>query len=296
LWDFDDGTKITGASVKHTFSKSGEYDIKLGVKLRSLTNGIIHNKGIMKKFTVFNTPQELTSYNAKRNPAGESVKDLRQYENARITINYSAENEFRKDALFRIEILSSKTRIGTGSNVFSNLQGKYFIKELLDSASGNYYYIADEQLYLMHAYPAFRELAGMGFKSIRLRMDVIHDPVGKELIKLKKNYGVLTDTYFDANNRLTANGYLLLDQIVILLNRNPGIRMEIAVHTDNQGVPANSLILSRMRAQTMVNYLINRGINSKRLIATGYGGSRPVASNNSTAERRLNRRIDITIE
>jgi outer membrane protein OmpA-like peptidoglycan-associated protein len=45
----------------------------------------------------------------------------------------------------------------------------------------------------------------------------------------------------------------------------------------------------------MVNYLINRGINNQRLVAKGYGSTKPVASNVLEKDRRLNRRIDITL-
>ena len=117
----------------------------------------------------------------------------------------------------------------------------------------------------------------------------------KSLLSLAKNYGILTDNYFDNYDRLTGNGYLMLDQIVILMNRNPGIRLEIGVHTDNLGLAANNLTLSQTRAQVMVSYLIKRGINSSRLIAKGYGGTRPVASNMFEKDRKLNRRVDFRL-
>ena len=82
----------------------------------------------------------------------------------------------------------------------------------------------------------------------------------------------------------------------MLMNRNPGLRLEIGVHTDNTGSAAtNNQMVSQIRAQVMASYLINRGISSNRINASGYGGSRPVASNTYQAERRLNRRIDFTI-
>jgi outer membrane protein OmpA-like peptidoglycan-associated protein len=87
----------------------------------------------------------------------------------------------------------------------------------------------------------------------------------------------------------------MLDQIVILMNRNPDIRLEIGVHTDNPGSVTNNLTLSQTRARVMVNYLINRGINGSRLVAKGFGGVKPVASNILEKERRLNRRVDFRL-
>ncbi len=112
---------------------------------------------------------------------------------------------------------------------------------------------------------------------------------------LKRNYGVMTDTYFDARNRLVTNAYLMLDQVVMLMNKYPSLQLEIGVHTDNQGISGTLERLSMTRAQTIVNYLVNRGISANRLTAKGYGGSRPVASNSDWLDRRLNRRVEFTI-
>ncbi len=58
---------------------------------------------------------------------------------------------------------------------------------------------------------------------------------------------------------------------------------------------SNSLRVSQTRAQVMVNYLINRGINAARLSAKGYGATKPIASNASLDGRKTNRRIELRI-
>ena len=72
------------------------------------------------------------------------------------------------------------------------------------------------------------------------------------------------------------------------------IKLEIAVHSDNSN-QENSLALSQKRSQLLVSYLISRGISAKRLVATGFGGSKPIASNYLEKDRKLNRRIDFII-
>ncbi|MFZ1270780.1 MAG: OmpA family protein, partial [Bacteroidales bacterium] len=91
------------------------------------------------------------------------------------------------------------------------------------------------------------------------------------------------------------NAYLMLDQVVMLMNKYPSMNLEIGVHTDNQGTAYNLERLSQTRAQVIVNYLINRGIASGRLTPRGYGSTRPVASNAGWLDRRLNRRVEFTI-
>jgi hypothetical protein len=295
-WDFGVGSRMLGESVKYTFKQSGEFNINLGLKLKSISTGIIHNTGVSKKIVVFNDSLERNTYLAKRASEKAPLLDIRDYGNALIKTVYSAEEEFKQDALFRVELLSSGNRVGVSNKIFRNVPTKYVIKEEVETGADKYnYYIADEQMSLMATYPAFREITGLGFKNVIIKLNIIKDPVEKELHNIKKNYGNLADTYFDSYDRLRANAYLLLDQIVILMNRNPNIRLEVGVYTDNLGSASNNLTLSQTRAQLMVNYLINRGINSNRLVANGYGGTKPVASNFLEKDRRLNRRIDLIL-
>jgi len=138
-------------------------------------------------------------------------------------------------------------------------------------------------------------MLSLGFRGAMVRLYVLQDAAERELNILKRNYGVMTDTYFDARNRLVTNAYLMLDQVVMLMNKYPSLKLEIGVHTDNQGVPSVLERLSQTRAQVIVNYLINRGISASRLTARGYGSTRPVASNATWLERRLNRRVEFSV-
>jgi outer membrane protein OmpA-like peptidoglycan-associated protein len=87
----------------------------------------------------------------------------------------------------------------------------------------------------------------------------------------------------------------MLDQIVKLLKKYTSLGLEVAVHSDNSGSAEASLTLSQQRSQLLVNYLISRGINQSRLLATGFGGSKPIAPNYLEKDRKLNRRIDFII-
>jgi outer membrane protein OmpA-like peptidoglycan-associated protein len=86
-----------------------------------------------------------------------------------------------------------------------------------------------------------------------------------------------------------------LNKLISFLNNNPGLRVEISGHTDNIGSSGYNLELSSKRAQSVVEYLINKGINENRLIAKGYGLEKPVASNQDEQGRKLNRRTEMKI-
>ncbi len=296
VWDFGDGTRERGESVRHSFNEAGEYQVNLGVTLKSDSSGNIHNTGVTRKISVYDNQQELGSALKAQASVKVEIPDIRKYEKAYIKPLYSAESAYKQVGLFQIELVSSKTKIGLTSNIFRTVPSKYTVKEEYEYDSGTFYYfVADEHMTLMATYPTFKEITAAGFKGVQTKLRIIEDPVKQELYKIMKNFGNLSDTYFDNYNRLTGNGYLLLDQIVILMNRNPEVRLEVGIHTDNTGSAATNLRLSQTRAQVMVSYLINRGINSTRLVAKGYGEAKPVASNMLDSERRLNRRIDLKL-
>ena len=296
FWDFDDGTQKAGAGPTHTFSKSGEFDVRLGLTLRSQTTGDVSKKSVTKKIQVFASRPEMESSLASRPATGPDAADLRHYENVRILDQYSAEEEYMKEAVFQVEVLSSPTKVELTNPIFRNVPTKYSLREVQDSGTGTFSYVIDQEMTLMAAYPAYSEMLAVGFRSATVKLFVLTDPAEKELNILKRNYGVMTDTYFDSRNRLVTNAYLMLDQVVILMNKYPGIKLEISVHTDNQGGTAWTLQrLSDTRAQVILDYLVNRGISASRLISKGYGDIRPVSPNNTWLERRLNRRVDFTI-
>jgi len=294
-WDLGDGTQKSGASARHTYTRSGEYTVRLGLMLRSTSTGDVLKRAVTKKIRVFGTGQEMDSFLAARQASGPEVLDLRQFENVRISSSFSAEEDYKKEAVFQVEILSSKTKMELTNPIFRSVPSKYSIREIHYPEQGTYSYVVDQQMSLMAAFPAYTEMLGSGFNGTTVRLSVLNDPAERELNVLKKNYGVMTDTYFDSRNRLVTNAYLMLDQVVMLMNKYPGIKLEIGVHTDNQGVAGTLLTLSQTRAQVIVNYLINRGISGSRLTAKGYGGTRPVAPNTGWLERRQNRRVEFIV-
>jgi outer membrane protein OmpA-like peptidoglycan-associated protein len=294
-WDFADGTRTKGERVNHTFNEKGEYLVNLGVTIKSDSTGTIQKTGVSKKITVLNDQQEKAALLAKKSSAKVILPDIRNYSNAKIKTQFSAEAEFQKEAIFSIEILTSKSKLSLSSSSFKNIPKKYTLKERYNPGDGIYSYTIDQQMSLMATYPAYKELLGLGFKDGRIKEIVLTDPAEKELYGLIKIYGAFAELYFDESDRLTANAFIMLDQVVKLLNKYPSVKLEVAVHSDNTGPAESSLKLSQRRAQFLINYLINRGINAKRLIATGFGGSKPIAPNYSERDRKLNRRIDFII-
>lgn len=107
---------------------------------------------------------------------------------------------------------------------------------------------------------------------------------------------VLKNIFFDVNKfELKAESQAELDKLVQLLNENPTIKVEIGGHTDNAGKPADNLALSNNRSKAVINYLTSKNIAAIRLIAKGYGETKPVADNRTEEGRALNRRTEMKI-
>ena len=66
-----------------------------------------------------------------------------------------------------------------------------------------------------------------------------------------------------------------LDKLVVLLNENPHVAIELAAHCDYKGSAEYNVRLSQRRAESVVNYLISKGIHKNRLTPRGYGKTSP---------------------
>ena len=99
---------------------------------------------------------------------------------------------------------------------------------------------------------------------------------------------------FDSSN-LQPQFYPVLDNVANTLNEYNQTVIEVAGHTDNVGTDSYNQQLSVQRANSVAGYLSSKGIMQQRMIITGAGESRPVASNDTEAGRAQNRRVEITI-
>lgn len=106
----------------------------------------------------------------------------------------------------------------------------------------------------------------------------------------------LGNTLFDTGRSdlkpFAANG---LDKLVAFLNNYPARNVAIEGHTDNVGSVEMNQTLSQHRADSVKSYLMEKGIQSRRLTATGIGETSPIADNQTESGRQQNRRVEIII-
>ncbi len=99
-----------------------------------------------------------------------------------------------------------------------------------------------------------------------------------------------------ASADLAKDSHATLDALARAVKRCPDVSIEIAGHTDSDGSANLNQRLSELRARSVVAYLTGRGVSRDRLHAVGYGETRPVAPNDTPANKARNRRIEFTVK
>ncbi len=95
------------------------------------------------------------------------------------------------------------------------------------------------------------------------------------------------------NLTLTTKSNTALDQVVKVMNENPGLRLKIEAHTDNAGDDDANMKLTEDRATAVKDYIVSKGISADRITTEGFGETMPIADNSTSAGRAKNRRIEI---
>jgi len=100
------------------------------------------------------------------------------------------------------------------------------------------------------------------------------------------------NVFFDVDKwNIKPEAYSLVSEAANILKENPEMRIEIQGHTDSTGPEAYNQTLSEKRANAIMEYLVNKGIDSGRLEVKGYGESDPIGSNETAEGRQKNRRV-----
>lgn len=122
------------------------------------------------------------------------------------------------------------------------------------------------------------------------------DPFKVDIQFMPSKSFVLEDCNFETGKAdLEEDSYKVIDELVAYLKRKEDVRIELGGHTDNVGSAKSNQVLSEARANTVRDYLIEKGIDPNRVEAKGYGLTMPVESNKTADGRALNRRTEVKI-
>jgi len=96
---------------------------------------------------------------------------------------------------------------------------------------------------------------------------------------------ILNNVFFDlSKSTLRPESKVELLNLANYLKNNPTLRIEIQGHTDSQGDPAKNMLLSEARSKAVADFLIQEGIDPKRLTFKGYGSSKPIVTDAAIAK------------
>jgi len=114
--------------------------------------------------------------------------------------------------------------------------------------------------------------------------------------KVQRALTDLPQVTFENNSAtLTAAGRAAVAQAAAILRDNPGAKVRIEGHTDSTGTDESNLVLSRARAQSVLDALVSLGIGADRLSSAGFGESRPRVPDNTPQNQALNRRVEFIV-
>ena len=117
-------------------------------------------------------------------------------------------------------------------------------------------------------------------------------------VSVQKEKIVITEKVFFEYNKADIKpiSFELLEEVARVVNDTPRLRkIQVEGHTDSDGSESYNLRLSQSRAQSVVDFLVQHGVDANRLVAKGFGESLPVDTNSTTEGKAHNRRVEFTI-
>jgi len=125
--------------------------------------------------------------------------------------------------------------------------------------------------------------------------DVVGSKASKEIFALDKTH-IFENVLFEFDKfKLQEDSKKEMLELYKHVNADTTLHISISGHTDSVGSDTYNHKLSSMRAEAVANYLQNLGLAKDRIVWQGHGGKKPIATNDSEAGRRKNRRVEFVI-
>ena len=181
----------------------------------------------------------------------------------------------------------------------TNLEnGKIFSELTANPGNGEFLLtIPNDNNFAFHAEYVGYNLVSKNFSFDQLKLTKEGYVLDIPMTKIRPGTFVLENIFFETNKwDLKSNSIIELNKVYKMLTLNKEIEIEISGHTDNVGDTKSNILLSENRAKTVVNWLVEKGIDFNRLTFKGYGESKPIVDNSSVENRAKNRRTELTIK
>lgn len=297
-WKLPDGSRVRGDELKTSFSEPGSYEVQLGVLSSKQEKGFLKTCSV-KSVVVLGESDFEEHILARDNTTEPAVLNLRG-------IGAISNIEISKEPIvYFIEIAKSEEVMALSDPFFEKVN--YPIIERFEQNDSSYHYSVGEVTEITALYKVYKELLNAGYDEAvvldRKTEDFDEDVIKKGMYfteevkeEMKSEMNKLSDIQFATNSHIIdPSSFLNLNTVLEVLLLNPEIELNIHAHTDDRGSRKYNLELSNQRAESVMEYLVKKGIDPSRMSFEGYGNSQPIADNNSDEGRARNRRVEFEI-
>ncbi len=197
------------------------------------------------------------------------VLDIKTGKPIKASIIYENEKTGKTEGLARSNPVTGEYKIvlpyGVKYNIRANKEGYFAMNEMIDLRKINIFKESEKNLFM--------------------------SPLEKEEPILLKDVH-----FFTTKAELLPGSYPELNRLVKLMKKHPTMVIKINGHTETrEGYEERLMILSEKRAEAVKQYLIIKGISAIRIKKKAFGGTKPVADNNTEEGRKQNRRVEFRI-
>ncbi|MDA9262141.1 OmpA family protein [bacterium] len=190
----------------------------------------------------------------------------------------------------------SKIPLGATISVIDLKTRKVLLKTKADQINGEYLVnIPTNKELAINVYKTGYFFYSKNFTPSNSKEPILID-IPLDIIKTGDKPYVLENIFFDVSKySLKQESRVELDKLYQLMKENDKLKIEIGGHTDSDGDDDKNLELSKKRAQSVMNYLLMKGVGVSRLSYKGYGETMPRVKNDSPENKALNRRTEVKI-
>ena len=296
FWELDE-VQVRGSQVMHVFETPGRHTVRLGA-LSIPTNGKIEKACVTKEVIV----QEAGTWQPSDRPWIAQLADVMRRTGQEDLIQVADPLD---TAVFFVEFAQAPEPLELSDDFFDKIDHQ--ITERFNPEDSTFAYSIGKVADITGLMKLHRSLRDSGYADALVRESASGDFASnvkktgyympdsvRQMINKKINE--FANIQFDYNSdRITAESLENLEYILAVLRFEPQIRLWVKAHTDDTGTPAFNLDLSERRAASVQFFFSSRGIAPERFDLTGYGATRPVATNETEEGRSRNRRVEFEI-
>ncbi|MEO8591299.1 MAG: OmpA family protein [Flavobacteriales bacterium] len=298
-WDMGDSIFKEGITALHAYRTPGTYVIKLDILTDPNSTGAIPNRCNTKQVVVidrFHDDEDMAVVATYEDALGNT----HTFEYQELPYDPTAlESDSLTEVTFSVELFASKARVSLDDPRFAQVRKLYRVVERYDPERGIYTYSVGETGNMEELFAIYRkvkELQFMDAEVFALDVERLMDLSQLDMASLDElNHSKLRTNaihFAYKSAALEDDSAPVLEQVVDLMRQHPEVQLVIEAHTDDIGSRGYNIDLSQQRARSVVDDLVQHGVDPIRLMPIGHGKNQPIASNKTEEGRSLNRRVE----